>query len=159
MLWLQILVLVFILLVSDTDFLEQLKICTCRQSLCWSQPLWSGWPNRLSHGSLAGQCCMLTLGQKVICQMWLTPLIYWSQESDHWHFQIIARVFPWKINEMCSKEFIEDTCSILFLANQLTESMMLKVFRYIWMISGQNVVQDCHETGRRGIDQIRIFHF
>ena len=30
------------------------------------------------------------------------------------------------MNEMCSKEFIEDMCSIVFLTKPLTESMMLK---------------------------------
>ena len=30
------------------------------------------------------------------------------------------------MNEMCSKEFIEDMCSIVFLTKPLTELMMLK---------------------------------
>ena len=30
------------------------------------------------------------------------------------------------MNEMCSKEFMEDMCNIVFLTKPLTESMMLK---------------------------------
>ena len=48
---------------TNVRFNEKIKICICRQTPYWSQALWSGWPNRLSHWSLAGQCCMLTLGQ------------------------------------------------------------------------------------------------
>ena len=31
-----------------------------------------------------------------------------------------------EMKEMCSKEFIEDMCSIVFLSKPLTESIMLK---------------------------------